>query len=74
MNKIEKFIGGVFIRLGLFIVIAEVLKDPKKIRFIRNFIIVVVAIQILIGIVLLVTNFDKNLYKKEIKELAEDYN
>jgi hypothetical protein len=74
MNKIEKFILGVGVRGGLFILITEILKNPSNIKLIKRFIIVSVIIQLLFGLIMVITHFDKDLYKKEMQEIREDYN
>ena len=74
MNKVEKFILAVGVRFGLFILITEILKNPKNIKFIKRFIILGVIIQILFGLIMVIIYFDKDLYKKEMQEIREDYN
>jgi hypothetical protein len=74
MNKVEKFILAVGVRFGLFILITEILKNPKNIKFIKRFIILGVIIQLLFGLIMVIIYFDKDLYKKEMQEIREDYN
>ena len=74
MNKVEKFILAVGVRFGLFVLITEVLKNPKNIKFIKRFIILGVIIQLLFGLIMVIIYFDKDLYKKEMQEIREDYN
>ena len=74
MNKVEKFILAVGVRFGLFILITEILKNPSNIKLIKRFIIWGVIIQILFGLIMVIIYFDKDLYKKEMQEIREDYN
>jgi hypothetical protein len=74
MNKVEKFILAVGVRFGLFILITEILKNPKNIKLIKRFIIWGVIIQLLFGLIMVIIYFDKDLYKKEMQEIREDYN
>ena len=74
MNKVEKFILAVGVRFGLFVLITEILKNPKNIKFIKRFIILGVIIQLLFGLIMVIIYFDKDLYKKEMQEIREDYN
>jgi hypothetical protein len=74
MNKVEKFILAVGVRFGLFILITEILKNPTNIKLIKRFIILGVIIQLLFGLIMVIIYFDKDLYKKEMQEIREDYN
>ena len=74
MNKVGSFICGFTLRLGLFIAITEILKNSKNIRRIKHFIIGGLIVFVVFSLIMIVTHFDKELYKKEMKEIKEDYN
>jgi hypothetical protein len=74
MNKVEKFILGVGVRFSLFILITEILKNPSNIKLIKRFIMWSIIIQLLFGLIMVIIHFDKDLYKKEMQEIREDYN
>ena len=72
--NIKNIIVGGAVRLGLFIAITEVFKNPKNIKRIKYFIIGANVLFILISLLLAITHFDKDLYKKEMDEIRKDYN
>ena len=74
MNKVGSFICGFTLRLGLFIAITEILKNPKNIRRIKRFVIGGLIAFIVFSLIMIVTHFDKDLYQKEMKEIKLDYN
>ena len=74
MNKVGSFICGFTLRLGLFIAITEILKNPKNIKRIKRFIIGSLIVFVVFSLIMIVTHFDKELYKKEMKEIRDDYN
>ena len=74
MNKVGRFIWGLTLRVGLFIAITEILKNPKNIKRIKRLIVGGLIVFVVFSLIMIVTHFDKELYKKEMKEIKDDYN